>query len=84
MHNTFVEGEFENSPQDIINKVTEFLGYNGAVRIHGGGFKGTVIVFVKKKYSLDFEKFLNANFDKSRCFKVSISNKAVNFKIYSR
>ena len=84
LHNTFVEGEFENSPQDIINKVTDFLGYKGAVRIHGGGFKGTVIVFVKRKYSPDFEKFLNANFDKSRCFKVSISNKAVNFKIYSR
>jgi galactokinase len=84
LNNTFVEGEFENSPQDIIDKVTEYLGYNGAVRIHGGGFKGTVIVFVKRKYSPDFLKYLTQNYEKGRYFKVEISNKAVNFKIYSR
>ena len=82
LNNTFVEGEFEDSPQDIIDKVTEYLGYNGAVRIHGGGFKGTVIVFVKRKYADDFLNFLNKNYPKNRFFKVSISNKAVNFKVY--
>ena len=82
LENTFVKGEFENSPQDIINKVSDYLGYNGAVRIHGGGFKGTVIAFVKRKYSPDFEKYLKQNFDNNRYFKVSISNQAIKFKIY--
>ena len=82
LENTFVKGEFENSPQDIIDKVTDFLGYNGAVRIHGGGFKGTVIVFVKKKYTKDFEKFLRQNYDNSRYFSVSIPEQAVKFKFF--
>lgn len=79
LENTFVKGEYEGSPQDIIDKVSEFLGPNGAIRIHGGGFKGTVLVFVKNKFTKNFDAFLKANYDRKKYFKVKISNKAVVF-----
>lgn len=79
LENTYVKGEFKNSPQDIIDHVSAFLGKFGAVRIHGGGFKGTVICFVKNDFTKDFEAYLEKNY-KDRHYKVNISNKAVNFK----
>src|SRR5574344_819389 len=79
LENTYVKGEFKNSPQDIIDHVSTFLGKFGAVRIHGGGLKGTVICFVKNDFTKDFEAYLEKNY-KDRYYKVNISNKAVNFK----
>ena len=79
LKNTYVEGEFEDSPQDIINHVKLFLPKDkGAIRIHGGGFKGTVIAFIKKEYSFDFENYLKDNYP-NRYYKVSISDSAINF-----
>ncbi len=79
LENTYVKGEYKDSPQDIIDHASEFLGKYGAVRIHGGGFKGTVICFVKNEFTSDFEKYLNKNY-LNRYYKVNISDKAVNFK----
>ena len=78
--NTFVEGEYKDSPQNIIDDVTEFIGSHGAIRIHGGGFKGTVIAFIKDNFQEEFDKFLAAKYEKNRYFKVHISNHAVNFE----
>ena len=80
LKNTFVEGEYSDSPQNIIDIVTEFLGDKGAARIHGGGFKGTVIVFVKNEHENEFRKFLESKYAKKRIFEVTISSKAVNFE----
>ena len=71
--NTFVDGEYKDSPQNIIDDVSEFIKDHGAIRIHGGGFKGTVLAFIKNK-------FLEKKYAKSRYFKVNISNHAVNFE----
>ena len=79
LENTYVKGEFANSPQDIIDHVSTYLGNFGAVRIHGGGFKGTVICFVKNEFASNFEAYLEKNY-KDRYCKVSISSKAVNFR----
>ena len=78
--NTFVEGEYKDSPQNIIDDVTEFIGNHGAIRIHGGGFKGTVLAFIKNAFQDEFDKFLAAKYEKNRYFKVHISNHAVNFE----
>ena len=80
LKNTFVEGEYEDSPQNIIDVVTEYLGNKGAARIHGGGFKGTAIIFVKNEHAKDFRKFISEKYSKERIFEVTISSKAVNFK----
>ena len=78
--NTFVEGEYEDSPQNIIDDVTKFIKDRGAIRIHGGGFKGTVLAFIKNDFAPEFDKFLEKKYAKSRYFKVNISNSAVNFE----
>ncbi len=78
--NTFVEGEYEDSPQNIIDDVTKFIKDHGAIRIHGGGFKGTVLAFIKNDFAPELDKFLEKKYAKSRYFKVNISNSAVNFE----
>lgn len=80
LKNTFVEGdEYLNSPQDIIDKVEKYIGNHGAIRIHGGGFKGTVLAFIKNDFKEQFVKFLEDNY-KDKYYKVSISKKAINIK----
>lgn len=81
LENTFVATEYIGSPQFIIDKVNEFIkSEDGAIRIHGGGFKGTVIAFIKKDKSEDFIKYLNSEF-KGSWYKVNISSRAVNFEV---
>lgn len=79
LENTYVKGEFEGSPQDIIETVTSFIQDHGAIRIHGGGFKGTVLAFIKNDFVNEFDKFVKEKYD-GKYFKVVISPKAVNFK----
>ena len=78
--NTYVEGEYEGSPQNIIDDVSKVIGDHGAIRIHGGGFKGTVLAFIKNDFVPQFDKYLSEHYDKRRYFKVNISNHAVNFE----
>lgn len=81
LENTYVKNEeFDYSPQDLINKISDYLKDNGAVRIHGGGFKGTVIAFVKKEFSKDFENFLKNKLKNSPVYPVKISDKAFIFE----
>ena len=79
LENTFVKGEFEGSPQSIIEDVTQFIGDHGAIRIHGGGFKGTVLAFIKNDFTQEFDEFLKTKYE-GKYYKVVISSKAVNFK----
>lgn len=80
LENTFVKDEYKDSPQNIIDDVSEFIGEHGAIRIHGGGFKGTCLAFIKKDFSEEFDKYLAKHYPKERYFKVHISSNAVNFE----
>lgn len=66
--------------QNIVDDVDKFLGKNGAIRIHGGGFKGTCLAFVKNDFVDKFDAYLKEHYTKDRCFKVHISDTAVNFR----
>ncbi len=79
IENTYVKGEYEGSPQDIIDQLTPLIANNGAIRIHGGGFKGTVLAFIKNEYCSTFDDILMKKYDSSKYFKVHISPKACNF-----
>ncbi len=79
LENTFVRGEFEGSPQDIIENVSNFIKGHGAIRIHGGGFKGTVLAFIKNDFVNEFDEFVKVNYP-GKYYKVVISPKAVNYK----
>ena len=80
LKNTYIINQYKNSPQFIIDSLNSFLLNNGAVRIHGGGFKGTVICFVKKSFEKEFETNLRKRLGNFKSYKVDISNKAVNFE----
>lgn len=81
LKNTYVEGEFLGSPQEIIDNINAILPENeGAIRIHGGGFKGTVIAFIKNEYAHTFENYIKENYP-NRYYKVNISPNAVNFRL---
>lgn len=79
LENTFVKGQYSESPQEIIDKATEFIKDHGAIRIHGGGFAGTTLAFIKKDFCDEFDKYLSSNYPSDRYFKVDISPNAVNF-----
>ena len=49
-----------------------FLGGKGAVRVHGGGFAGTVQAFVPVELLADFKKNMEAVLGESRCHVLSI------------
>lgn len=77
LENTYVKGEYDGSPQYIIDTINKYLeNKKGAIRIHGGGFKGTVIAFIKNEYVEEFESYLEKTTFKDRFVKVSISKKA--------
>ena len=78
INNTYVENEYDGSPQYLIDEVTEFLKDKGAARIHGGGFKGTIIIFVKKEYSAEFSKFLQDKLKRFPSYKVDVSKNEYN------
>lgn len=78
IENTFVKGEYLGSPQYIIDTITPIINGSGAVRIHGGGFKGTVIAFMKKEFHDEFKNYCDKHY-KNAYFEVSISPKACNF-----
>ena len=83
IENTYVKGEYDGSPQSIIDYLTPFIGGHGAIRIHGGGFKGTVLVFIKNDFVDEFENILKDKYP-SRYYKVHISPKACNFTPFSK
>lgn len=80
LENTYVREEYEESPQSIIDKLNPIIGEHGAIRIHGGGFKGTVLAFIKNDFTEEFDKKLAELYPAERYFKVFISKNACNFK----
>lgn len=80
LKNTYVEGEYIDSPQNIIDDLTPLIGDNGVIRVHGGGFKGTVLAIVKNEFQEEFEKILNSKYDAHKIFKVYIPKKALFFE----
>ena len=49
-----------------------YLGGKGAVRVHGGGFAGTVQAFVPVELLADFKKNMEAILGEGRCHVLSI------------
>jgi len=53
--------------EDFINQIGE-----GACRVHGGGFEGTIQVFLPKSYSCDFKKYIENISDSFKILDLSI------------
>ncbi len=49
LKNTYIENEYENSPQEAVDIAKPILNGEGASRVMGGGFKGCTLNFVSGK-----------------------------------
>ena len=49
-----------------------FLGKNGAVRVHGGGFAGTVQAFVPSDMTCRFKEYMESFFGEGSCLVLSV------------
>lgn len=45
---------------------------NAAYRVHGGGFAGTVQIFIPKKFAADFDKYIESIFGEGTCLELSV------------
>lgn len=51
----------------------QFLaGKNGAWRVHGGGFAGTIQAFVPLKYAKDYSEYMDSIFGAGSCYTLSV------------
>ena len=51
----------------------QFLaGKNGAWRVHGGGFAGTIQAFVPLKYAKDYSEYMDKIFGAGSCYTLSV------------
>ncbi len=50
------------------------IGENGAFRVHGGGFAGTIQAFVKKDMSAEYIKVMESAFGEGCCYTLRIRN----------
>ncbi|MDD4003120.1 MAG: galactokinase family protein [Clostridia bacterium] len=68
-------------PQDDIQRIPlaiklsqSFLNGAGAVRVHGGGFEGTILAFVPCKISAEYSKFMESFFGGGNVIITAIRN----------
>ncbi len=63
------------SEQEIMTALAlseEFLGEDGAYRIHGGGFGGTIQAFVPAENAHAYAEFMEKTFGKGSCYRLFI------------
>lgn len=76
LNNTMAYKIYENSPQKAIDTASKYLK-NGAVRIHGGGFAGTIIAFVRNEEFTYFMENMILEYGKENVQEVNIRKKGV-------
>jgi len=76
LQNVYSVQDFANQPLSLALAITkEFLGGNGAVRVHGGGFAGTIQAFIPCSATSDYIYLMNSIFGDNNSWKVRIRNK---------
>ncbi|MDR3215795.1 MAG: galactokinase [Clostridiaceae bacterium] len=61
-------------PVDLGVELTKRVQGVKAVRVHGGGFAGTILAFVDKRYSKNYYGYVKSIFGEKNVFNVSIRN----------
>ncbi len=76
LQNVYSVKGYANQPVSLALAITkEFLGKNGAVRVHGGGFAGTIQAFIPCSSTDDYIDLMNDIFGKNNSWKIRIRNK---------
>lgn len=71
--NTQVDNQYEGSPQEAIDYAQALLP-KGAVRIHGGGFAGTILAFVKTEELDYFMKKMKQRYGKEMVYELTLKD----------
>ncbi len=72
LQNIYPFKNYKNQPLSVELALCEKLIHNGAFRVHGGGFGGTILTFVKKEESTTFiEKYTRIT-NQNSCIKLKI------------
>ena len=71
--NTQVDNQYEGSPQEAIDYAQALLP-KGAVRIHGGGFAGTILAFVKTEELDFFMKKMKQRYGKDMVYELTLKD----------
>ncbi len=82
LQNTFVPGSVSQPMTLAIMLSKKLLGADGAVRVHGGGFGGTILAFVPKNKAEEYIYGMEKCFGEGSCRMLSIRTipiKEVNF-----
>ncbi|MGN1295098.1 MAG: galactokinase [Bacilli bacterium] len=71
LKNCYVENEEENLPKAI--KLSKSIIKKGAVRVHGGGFAGTILAFIDKEESREYIRIMRKYYGYKNVRKLNIS-----------
>jgi galactokinase len=75
LQNISVTGDPEHQAVAVALAMSDsIIGKNGAYRVHGGGFAGTIQAFVKKETSSHYIETMEKAFGKGCCFILRIRN----------
>lgn len=75
LQNIYSPKDATNQPISLALTLTEnFLGDDGVCRVHGGGFAGTIQVFVKNSIVDEYKKYIEKVFGTDSCHILSIRN----------
>ncbi len=72
LKNMMVEGHYEGSPLEACDIAMSILGQNGACKINGGGFAGSIICAVPVSMVKKFSKFMSKKYGKENVVKIDI------------
>lgn len=75
LQNIYSPKDATNQPISLALTLTEnFLGTNGVCRVHGGGFAGTIQVFVKNSIVDEYKNYIEKVFGTDSCHILTIRN----------
>lgn len=72
LKNMMVEGHYEGSPLEACDKAMEILGEEGACKINGGGFAGSIICAVPNHLIKKFMKIMSKKYGKDNVVEINI------------
>ncbi len=72
LKNMMVEGHYEGSPLEACDIAMSILGNEGACKINGGGFAGSIICAVPTKLVKKFTKLMSKKYGKDNVCNIQI------------
>ena len=74
LQNVYTNHDCTNQPMSLGIKVSEnVLGEHGVVRVHGGGFAGTIQAFVEDDFVEEYKKAMDGLFGEGSCLVLKVN-----------